>query len=194
MMEKVVIFAGGALIGSMATYFALKKRIEKKYDDISKKEIDSMRRMYERKEEKLKSEIHEDLKNDISDTILGSKGFAKDDSQVDEPVKNEDKVPQNYGKLVRQYNKPDRNSIDILPDNEDFVNNNKYDKISLEYFAEDEVLIEDGELCDIASTIGYQALDHFGECGEEDVVYVRNEKLNTIFEVIQEHGSWYEEE
>lgn len=193
-VKAIVIFAGGAVLGALAAGFALKKRIEKKYDDISKKEIDSMRRMYERKEEKLKSDTHESLKNDIYYTLSGAKEFAKDDLQVAEPMKTEEKTSQQYGKLVREYQKPDRNSIDILDSNEDFVEDKRYDKISLQYFAGDEVLIEDGEICDIGSTIGFECLDHFGECGEEDVVYVRNEKLNTIFEVVQEHGSWYEEE
>lgn len=72
----------------------------------------------------------------------------------------------------------------IMPDQ--FINEEPYfDKITLEYY-EDGVLCDErtGEiLTDIESAIGRESLNHFGEY-EDDVVYVRNERISTDYEVI----------
>lgn len=62
----------------------------------------------------------------------------------------------------------------------------EFDKITLLYYT-DRVLIEEmsrGIITDINGTVGYDSLHRFGEY-EEDVVYVRNEKISTDFEIIQ---------
>jgi len=70
---------------------------------------------------------------------------------------------------------------------EDFVNDHRdFDKITLMYYS-DGVLIEEMSrelITDIDATVGYDSLQKFGEF-EEDVVYVRNERISTDFEIIQ---------
>lgn len=72
---------------------------------------------------------------------------------------------------------------------EDFVNDRPFfDKITLEYY-EDDVLcnaISEEIITDVDGTIGLESLKHFGEY-EEDVVYVRNDKTSTDYEVIYQH-------
>ena len=72
---------------------------------------------------------------------------------------------------------------------EDFVNDRPFfDKITLEYY-EDDVLcnaISEEIVTDIDRTIGRESLKHFGEY-EEDVVYVRNDRTSTDYEVIYQH-------
>ncbi len=72
---------------------------------------------------------------------------------------------------------------------EDFVNDKPFfDKITLEYFTDDVLsnAISEEIVTDISGTIGRESLNKFGEY-EEDVVYVRNEKLSTDYEVILQH-------
>lgn len=69
---------------------------------------------------------------------------------------------------------------------EEFVSEHKeYDKTTLMYFT-DGILLEEMSreiIPDIESAIGSESLNHFGEY-EDDVVYVRNERISTDFEVI----------
>lgn len=70
---------------------------------------------------------------------------------------------------------------------EQFVNEHMdFDKTTLMYYA-DGVLIEEMSrevITDIDKAVGYDSLQKFGEF-EEDVVYVRNERISTDFEIIQ---------
>ena len=72
---------------------------------------------------------------------------------------------------------------------EEFVNGNKfYDKTTLNYYddgiLEDEITEEIIE--DIDAAIGMDSLTKFGEY-EEDVVFVRNERLSTDYEVVRQY-------
>lgn len=64
-----------------------------------------------------------------------------------------------------------------------------YAKVTLTYFPRDRVLLDDDEdpIEDIASTVGWRNLNQFGgESEDPDVVFIRNHRLETDFEVIKE--------
>lgn len=65
-------------------------------------------------------------------------------------------------------------------------------KITLTYFPRDRVLLDDDEdpIADVASTVGWRSLSQFGSESEDpDVVFVRNRRMETDFEVIKEDES-----
>lgn len=65
------------------------------------------------------------------------------------------------------------------------------DKETVNYYDGDDTLIdEDESVMIIEDTIGYEALREFNE---DDIVYVRNERLGVDYEVILNHGSWSHE-
>lgn len=74
-----------------------------------------------------------------------------------------------------------------------------YAKIVLHYYEDNEVLeyeeynLDKGDdhFADIGSTIGHDAVNHFGEF-EKDTVYVRNEALGNDYEVLLEHCAYDE--
>lgn len=76
---------------------------------------------------------------------------------------------------------------------------NDYAKIVLHYYEDNEVLeydeynLDKGDdhFADIGSTIGHDAVNHFGEF-EKDTVYVRNEALGNDYEVLLEHCAYDE--
>lgn len=75
---------------------------------------------------------------------------------------------------------------------EDFIEGNKYyDKTTLNYY--DDGVLEDeitGELIhDIDAVIGYDSLTKFGEY-EDDVVFVRNERISTDYEVVRQYRNF----
>jgi hypothetical protein len=64
-----------------------------------------------------------------------------------------------------------------------------YEKITLNYFARDRVLLDDDEdpMDDIAGMIGWRNLSRFGdESHDPNVVFVRNRRLQTDFEVVKD--------
>ena len=78
---------------------------------------------------------------------------------------------------------------------------NEYAKIVLLYYEDNEVLeyeeydinAGDDHFADIGSTIGHDAINHFGEY-ERDAVFVRNERLGNDYEVLLIHSAYDEGE
>jgi len=63
-----------------------------------------------------------------------------------------------------------------------------YEKITLTYYPRDRILLDDEDevVDDIGSLVGWRNLSQFGgESGDPDVVFVRNPKLQTDFEVVR---------
>ena len=70
-----------------------------------------------------------------------------------------------------------------------------HEQITLTYFAEDDVLADDGDMPveDVEATVGKANLDRFGfRSRDPKVVYIRNKKLHTDFEVCHHEGSYAE--
>lgn len=67
-----------------------------------------------------------------------------------------------------------------------------YNTAHLTFYAEDEVLSDENDemIDDIDSIIGLDSLDHFGDY-EDDVLFVRNDKLKTDYEIFYDKGSYY---
>lgn len=67
-------------------------------------------------------------------------------------------------------------------------NTDEYDKLTLSYFPRDRVLLDDDDevMENIVQLVGWKNLNQFGgESGDPDVVFVRNEKLMTDFEIVK---------
>lgn len=83
---------------------------------------------------------------------------------------------------------------------EEFVDDYKdYEKISLSYFEEDDTLIDDKEslIPNVEDIVGSKHLSMFGPdivkySQDQNIVYVRNNRLKADFEVIHEDGSYSE--
>lgn len=68
-----------------------------------------------------------------------------------------------------------------------------YEKVNLDYYADDNTLADtnDAPIPDVVSLIGLDALDNFGNGShEENVVYVRNDKLALDFEILRKDTSY----
>lgn len=108
--------------------------------------------------------------------ILQKKGYTNySDTPVDT---SEMTAPEVYT--------PPENYKDPYPIPPDILGSDGYDQITL-FYTEDKVLLneDDTKLNDIEEVIGLESLNHFGEY-EEDVLYVRNERLRTDYEVLMD--------
>ena len=71
--------------------------------------------------------------------------------------------------------------------------NEHYEKVNLDYYADDNTLSDtnDAPIPDVIGLIGRDALDNFGNGShEENVVYVRNDKLALDFEIVRKDTSY----
>lgn len=67
-----------------------------------------------------------------------------------------------------------------------------YEKITLTYFPHERVLLDDDEdpVEDVAGTVGWRSLSQFGgESEDPNIVFVRNRRLATDFEVVKEEDT-----
>lgn len=74
------------------------------------------------------------------------------------------------------------------------ANDDEFDQISITYFDGDDTLADEREqiIPDIENVVGAANLQKFGENGsnDKDVVYIRNERIHTDFEVCREDGKY----
>lgn len=84
----------------------------------------------------------------------------------------------------------------VITENEWSENTDDYERQVLTYFANDDTLVDEDEamIDDIDGTVGQDNMQRFGHgCDDPNVVFIRNEKLATDFEVLRHNGSYAEE-
>ena len=185
--EPLIGFAVGALVGGLVTYFATKKRFEAK----ANKEIKEVRDYYT--EEFIKDYNHS------SDKMAEPKKIEPNNTQEVKKGKSLIALKVDPFSLDKAF----ETSANVVEDIriirlQDFTDDDEYDKETLIYY-EDDVLTDQYDHVElIDDVIGRECLEHFGEepadiysdefvKGEEDIVYVRNERFKTDYEVIYEH-------
>lgn len=216
-MSKVLYFLGGVAVGCVVTYFIVSKRAEKRIEEevaafkekysnkkilgtIKEKEISEMGFKFTAEidpKEKV-NELNQRKANMISyDKISKGEGynhnlFTNPPNPIDIHNGIDEGEELEYEKII-DTTPPKEGLSDpytISPDQ--FVNEQPFfDKITLEYY-DDGILCEEisDEIIDnISGTIGMDSLNKFGEY-EEDVVYIRNERVSTDYEVIRQHRAF----
>lgn len=202
-----IAFSAGAALSAIATNYILKK----KYEEISRKEINDVKERYhkdwtvdkEKAMEKATDKYFEQLKKQYeyhieSEDIKQANKDAEDELMndiLDEDFKDE-LDEDNYLEAIKEeseesYRKPYLISPDEL--GEEFTVD------TLTYYADgvladtDDIPLEDPD-----ATVGAENLKSFGEF-EDDSVFVRNERLKLDFEILLDvrnhrevNREWYE--
>lgn len=201
---NAILFTTGAVIGSLVTW----KIVKTKYSCIAQEEIDSVKEEYASLMQKMKDKLNEsvtykeskdldsnneDDDNDFSDdnghemteyyNIVKKYRGANDDDNGEEggnrDNEDESEVPYINGPYV------------ISPD--DFASSPPgYSAEPLDYFADGVLADGWGVELDIEETIGEDALNHFGEYADDDIVYVRNERKEIDYEVTRDPRTYAE--
>lgn len=163
MLGKTFAFIIGAAIGSVVTWKLVKDAYERKYQE----EVD---KAYEEISNRKESADKADVTTNESEyeEIINEEEYSSDD-ETDETEK---------GNKDMKYEGP----YVITPKDFEF-DKDEYEKISLVYYADGVLADSYGEVIDyIDATVGIESLNHFGEY-ETDTVYVRNDDLETDFEI-----------
>lgn len=194
-MKKIIfnalLFTAGAAIGSVVTW----KVVKTKYERIAQEEIDSVKEYWAR-----------EMGRELDDGSCDEEEWDEDEEYEEED--DSDLEMDEYHGLVRMYNNsgsdaendgegagddevPYINGPYVIPP-EDFADGNYEHSVhSLTYYS-DGVLANDWlEEFDIEETIGEDALEHFGD-HVDDVVHVRNERLEADYEVVRDPRSYAE--
>lgn len=164
-LNKVVIFAAGAAIGSAVTW----KLIKTRYERITNEAIESVKEVFGR------GKHAESQPVDDTDT-------EKDKAELTDILQNQSYT--NYTKQEKGYagTMDAKKPYVIAP--EEFGEYDGYEIVSLTYYA-DGILTdeEDDAIEDIESIVGADSLNHFGEY-EDDSVFVRNDARKTDYEIL----------
>ena len=198
-LKGLLIFVLGAAAGSLATW----KLIEKKYKDIAQEEIDSVKDTFS----KMKKNEYPDKLEDYPD--FEEFDDSDDSDDVEEEPKLEQKIDRNnkpdiveYAKILSEtgytnyaerQDKKEKKGVEPVEDErpyvispDEFGEKDGYENVTLTYYA-DGVLTDyfDNVISNVDEVVGFDSLDHFGEY-EDDVVFVRNEKMETDYEILRD--------
>lgn len=83
----------------------------------------------------------------------------------------------------------------LISVDEFMTSNEEYDKTTITYFEGDDTLCDEREeiVPDVEGVITADALTRFGQLSNDrNIVYVRNDKISTDFEVIRDRRNWHE--
>lgn len=170
MIREVLCFTLGAAAGfGAATYF-----MKTKYEIMVEEEIKSVMEWAKKKEK-------ESISNN-SDELSHSEEIEK----FNEIAPNYNTISGQINKIIDEY-KPYR-----ISQGDFIVDDDEYAKVSLEYYSDDDSLFEGSEyISNVEETVGQDNLDFFVSL-DDDVMYVRNEKYKTDYEICRIIGKYSE--
>ena len=185
-MNKLYVFlafVAGGVCGVLGTKTYFEDLYRRQYEE----DLESVKRVWTYKKPSSEEESNKNDEPSIDTKprenemyeyakILQKKGYVNyGDAPVDVSEMN---APEVYT--------PPENYKDPYPISPDILGSDGYDQITL-FYTEDKVLLneDDTKVTDIEDVIGLESLNHFGEY-EEDVLYVRNERLRTDYEVLMD--------
>lgn len=187
-----VTFIAGAAIGSVTTWYCVKK----KYEQIAQEEIDSVKEVFAQREFRSKvkdmTEAGRGAIDGINDGVRRAAEQAKDKPDVREYaaiLKNTSYASGINQKEEEKTVKDGYNPYVISP--EEFGEFEEYEKISLTYYADGILADDNDEIVDDAEDIVGDALDHFGEY-EDDSVFVRCDERRCDYEILLDQRTFAE--
>ncbi len=158
--KEIGLFMTGMVIGMVMTH----KYFQTKYQNIAQVEIDSVREVFQQKEQSQLTVMESVPVDDISEmeeytTTIENSGYSPTSATIVQPY--------------------------VISPGE-FGENSNYMQVSLTYFSDHILTDEDRDIIeDVEGTIGLHSLNAFGEY-EEDAVFVRNDRLKCDYEILLE--------
>lgn len=185
---KSLIFLTGIAVGAAISW----KYAETKYKKIAEEEIESVKETFENRFKNVKR------LEDVAKSVIDISEKEKQQKEVDikeytDIIKHAEYVQTEQADISKDVKEgkimADRPYI-ISP--EEFGENPYYDTISLTYYSDKVLTDEDDiEIEDVDGLIGEDSLNHFGEY-EDDSVFVRNDELQTDYEILLDERAYYD--
>ncbi len=172
-MKKFVIFLAGVGIGATGCWLGVKKY----YEELATEEIESVKEYYKQAHE-YGDEVKGNHKENYHDYSSDEEGFIN----YHDFYKKEEK---------QEEPEPEQKSVPYPISTDEFVNNDQYEKITVIYDA-DNLTFENEEGAIVLN--GKNLIGMNFELSGNPVVYVRNETIETDYEVIVKSEKGDEEE
>lgn len=197
-----LFFVAGVGVGSFATW----RFVDEKYKKIADEEISSVKEVFSQMSDKPKSNGNKTTEwapapekdGDCTHTNMQyGHGNYEERPAIDYTKYSsgiEDGPPEDDPEL----DYPHKNVAPYVISAQSFINEKlEYEKLTITYYEGDDTLADDAEeiVDDPVSLAGEGVFEKFGTCGSEDpnVVYVRNERIGTDFEILLNKGAYSEE-
>lgn len=176
LLNKLLIFAAGSVIGSAVTFVVMKRKYES----------------YEWEEEYIEEQEEEPVEEKAGKLInegfrAGLKSVKRENMvQYNKILKDNEYSSGEEKREAKDVEKPYMITVDEYAELDD------YNTESLYYF-EDGVLTDESEniIDDVEDIVGEEALTKFDE-EEVDSVYVRNDARKTDYEILRDMGNYYD--
>jgi hypothetical protein len=178
-LSKIVIFAAGVTIGSVVTW----KLVETKYKKITEEEIESVKEAFSRKKvEEVTEEPNDDIYGEDEKTIVKTDAVMTDYRSIAKIYDDNIEVEKEECNMERPYV--------ITPEE---YEESEYTQESLDYYEGDGVLVDPfGDIVEnVEEMVGLDFASYFGKY-EKDTVYVRNDIMETDFEILRDYRKYSE--
>ena len=192
---NAIMFAAGAAIGSAVTWKVLKtqfeQRIQEEVESV-KEALSGLNNVCDQSSDDSEDEEEEEASE------AGYHQVNWDELEDLDEENEEDEELEEYAELTNLYSNEKGGAEKVIVKKPyvispyDFGEIDEYHKIDLTYYADGILEDEDGEIVtDVDELIGVGSLNTFGEY-EDDAVFVRNERLQTDFEILKDYRTYEE--
>lgn len=179
-INGLLIFVGGAAIGSLATWQVTKNY----YAQRAQMEIDSVKEVFSKK---FAEDVGDGEKKVEKHRVINDKPSLEEYARI----LNEKKYTPNDYNGEGDADETDEEEPEVITPDE--FGELDYETVYLTYYADGVLATElDDVVEDIGDTIGQRSILHFGEY-EDEILHVRNHKLRTDYEVTLDSRSFYED-
>lgn len=187
-LKYVLVFVCGAGIGFATSYGFLKK----KYEERIKEEVESVKNTYKnfysnQSEKDTNTDCKTYVEAGVTHMLYNTTLKEADDYEESEEY-DEEQDMGSYKKTIKdEYNVDEENEYRdpyiIAP--EQYGEDIDYHLVELTYYAGDNKLVDEDwrVIKNVEELVGKDALSSFGEY-EDDAVHVRNERLQTEYEIL----------
>jgi len=209
--QGTLIFLSGAVAGAIGSLFYLRGEFEKKVEEecaVREMAIKDLQKQQANLEKELKNTYNQ-IDSKTSKAISESEGYSSDTvtAMIREPRTERPRAlkTQNTGSKNVVFSIDENGEVDDFPKedpidipygitSEDFLaTRQEYDKTTLTFYMNDQVLAnEDGDIVEDPRYLIGEREDWMKEVGhsEDNVAYIRNEKIGVDYEIICEYKSY----
>ena len=167
-MHKALYFAAGATIGSLVTFFAVKKH----YQKIAEEQIAAIREFHTSRDEAVKE--------------LEAEQQEKEKQQYTELVTNLNYIPATEFTPVLSADA----RIEVIKE-EDYGNDAGYEAIPTYVYYANGILVDElGDEVPQSTIENYIGSDFYQKFGNDDVLYIRNHESKCDFEIVLDEAEY----
>ena len=206
-IKMFISFCFGGVTGGAVTYFLLKKKFDARVDA----EVQSVKDLYSSKNKEVINSVGDNKAEELKNLPAAEEKEVK--KNIRNTAKNQEKKPPidyaNYYSSVKKEDgdvkknedisktevitekKPSKKNSPVVISPDEFETEEDYTTIYLTYYSDGVLADEMDNVVKIESTIGKEALKHFGDY-EDDILHVRADKGKIYYEVTKDNRTYAE--